>query len=71
MDEWFWEMRKLEEPKMIYDVKLYSWGKCGISEEESILEGRGAVLCAPPPSLGCREDSFLSLLLYVESQCLG
>lgn len=40
MDEWIWKMRKLEEPRIIYDVKLHRWRKCGISEEESILEGR-------------------------------
>lgn len=73
MDEWFWEMRKLEEPKMIYDVKLHSWGKCGISEEERILEGRACcAMCSSTFSwLQGRQLSLPAILCGISVLRLG
>lgn len=67
MDEWIWEMRKLEESKIIYDVKQIAGGNVVSLRKRAYWEGELAGLCAPPPSLGCKEDGFRSLLLYVES----
>lgn len=42
-------MRKLEEPRLFYDVKLSSWEKCGFSDKELNWKGEFIVLCATLP----------------------